>query len=194
MVEFRFTFHWNESGSGSGKMMPIQPDPDTQHSYKLSGLYDTFVNVSFLQKYIFWIIRLRSDFVSKCAAPRCHTTDALSLSINTIIIYIFIYYEQYSEIPCKKQCCGSGSNILSEFGYGSGYQSNPDPGFWWPNNWRKKIKDVQAAEAFSTQKKTSSIYKLFSVFCGLFLPSWIQIQGHRIRIKSGSRSTTLLFK
>jgi hypothetical protein len=59
------------------------------------------VHVPFVQKYLFLIICLRSDFVSKCATPKCHTTDALSLSINTIIIYIFIHYERYSEIPCK---------------------------------------------------------------------------------------------
>jgi len=46
------------------------------------------VHVPFVQKYLFLIICLRSDFVSKCAAPKCHTTDALSLSINTIIVYM----------------------------------------------------------------------------------------------------------
>jgi hypothetical protein len=38
-------------------------------------------------------------------------------------------------------CCGSGSNISGESGFGSG--SNPDPGFWW-----SKIEEKNTAENF----------------------------------------------
>ncbi len=137
-------------------------------------------------------IRPRVIVTGKCATPKCHTTYALSLSINTVIIYVrrrvnfnTVYSEQYSENSCKSTLFSSV--VHPDPDHDPAFQVNP--GFW-----RKKIKGSPSyRRSLQPSKENIQYFKKWNLEIFLFVwvifALWIRIRTANPDPDTGSRDT-----